>query len=39
VLFWTGDNSPHAIWENSEEEAVGSTRNITQMLLEVFNPL
>lgn len=25
VLFWLGDNSPHAIWENSEQEAVGAT--------------
>jgi hypothetical protein len=36
VLFWTGDNSPHAIWENSEWEAVESTRNITKMMIEIF---
>lgn len=36
VLFWTGDNSPHAVWENSEWEAVESTRNITNMMIEIF---
>jgi len=32
VLIWTGDNSPHVIWENDHEEVVSATRNITEMI-------
>jgi hypothetical protein len=36
VIFWTGDNSPHVIWKNSEEEVVGATYNISMMIQEIF---
>ena len=32
VIFWTGDNSPHNIWENSEDEVIRSTKIVTDML-------
>jgi hypothetical protein len=38
VLFWTGDNSPHVIWKNTEEEVVSATFNISMMITEVFRP-
>ena len=25
VLFWTGDNSAHNVWDNSLEEVIGYT--------------
>ena len=34
LLFWTGDNAPHDIWRNTEEEAIASTANITKMMNE-----
>lgn len=37
VLFWTGDNSPHNIWENSVEEVIDSTLNITMMIKKYFS--
>ena len=36
VIFWTGDNSPHNIWNNSYEEIIDSTINITKMFKDVF---
>lgn len=36
VMFWTGDNSPHSIWENNEEEVIEATFNITLMMNEIF---
>lgn len=38
VLFWTGDNSPHVIWKNTEEEVVSATFNISMIMQEVFRP-
>lgn len=38
VIFWTGDNSPHIIWKNSEEEVVSATFNISMMIQEIFRP-
>ena len=37
VLFWTGDNSPHSIWDNTAEEVIDSTGNITKMMRAVFD--
>lgn len=36
VMFWTGDNSPHSIWENNEEEVIEATLNMTLMIKEVL---
>lgn len=36
ILIWTGDNSPHVIWENDHEEVVSATRNITEMIQFAF---
>lgn len=36
ALFWTGDNSPHSIWNNTAEEVIDSTANITKMMNTVF---
>jgi sphingomyelin phosphodiesterase len=35
-LFWTGDNSPHNVWSNSEEEVIQSTQGITKNLKDAF---
>ena len=36
VLIWTGDNSPHTIWDNDFEEVVSATANITNMIKNAF---
>ena len=36
VMFWTGDNSPHSVWENNEAEVIESTLNMTLMMKEVL---
>jgi len=36
MFFWTGDNSAHVVWDNSNEEVIGYTVNITNTLKEVF---
>jgi sphingomyelin phosphodiesterase len=36
VLIWTGDNSPHVIWENDFKEVVSATTNITNMIKNAF---
>lgn len=38
VLFWTGDNSPHTIWKNDEEEVIAASYNISIMIQDVFGP-
>jgi len=38
IIFWTGDNSPHTIWNNNEEEVVAATYNISLMIQTVFSP-
>ena len=32
IIVWTGDNSPHSIWDNTAEEVIDATANITLML-------
>ena len=32
IFFWTGDNSPHDIWQNDNKEVIDSTVNITLMI-------
>jgi sphingomyelin phosphodiesterase len=36
VLIWTGDNSPHTIWDNDFEEVVSATANITKLIKNAF---
>jgi hypothetical protein len=32
LIFWTGDNSPHNVWDNDNDEVTAATSNITHML-------
>ena len=32
ILFWTGDNSAHNIWTNTEEEVTGYTEAVTNVI-------
>lgn len=32
VMFWTGDNSPHNVYENTVEEVTNYTVHVTQMI-------
>ncbi len=34
ILFWTGDNGPHDIWENTQDDIIQSTKNVTRMIKE-----
>ena len=36
LIFWTGDNSAHNIWSNSNEEVIAATANVTQMIKDIF---
>ena len=36
MFFWTGDNSPHNVWANDNEEVGNSTYNITVAIQRVF---
>lgn len=36
MLFWTGDNSPHDVWENNNADVTQSTVNITNMIRDAF---
>ena len=35
-MFWTGDNSPHDIWENTNDEIIMTTKAVTNMVKEEF---
>ena len=37
IIVWTGDNSAHSVWNNTVEEVIESTKNITLMLQNTFN--
>ena len=37
IVFWTGDNSAHTVWDNTPEEVIESTANITKLLREAFD--
>lgn len=37
LFFWTGDNSPHNVWSNSDPEITTSTINITLAIMNAFN--
>ena len=32
AFIWTGDNSAHNVWDNTEEEIIEYTVNITQTI-------
>ena len=36
ILFWTGDNSPHDTWEQSNELVANYTIKLTQMIKDKF---
>jgi sphingomyelin phosphodiesterase len=36
ILFWTGDNSPHDIWESSNQDVTLSTYNLTTIMQRAF---
>lgn len=36
IFLWTGDNSAHDVWKNTEEEIISYTKNITQTLINAF---
>lgn len=37
MFFWTGDNSPHNVWANDNNEVSNATYNITVAIQEVFD--
>lgn len=37
ILFWTGDNSPHNVWSNSNEEVAEATASITKIIQAHFD--
>jgi len=36
VFFWTGDNSAHNVWSNTNEEIIEYVFNITETVKEIF---
>lgn len=36
IIFWTGDNSPHNVWSNTENEVIDSTISLTNMIKGTF---
>jgi hypothetical protein len=36
IFFWTGDNSPHNVWANNNEEVGNATYNITVAIQAAF---
>lgn len=36
VLFWTGDMSPHNVWENSNEEVMEVNYRVAKQMQEIF---
>ena len=36
IMFWTGDNSPHDTWANTEEQVKNYTTQITDMIKKTF---
>ena len=39
VVFWTGDNSPHNVWDNTYEEVTNYTDVVTQAIKDAFEGL
>jgi len=38
ALMWTGDNSAHNVWDNSWDEIINYTNNITYTIKDTFGP-
>jgi hypothetical protein len=36
LFFWTGDNSPHNNWENTNTEVIADVVNTTDTILNAF---
>jgi hypothetical protein len=36
MLFWTGDNSPHDTYANTEQQVIDYTLHVTTMLKDTF---
>lgn len=36
MLFWTGDNSAHNVWSNTNEEVIDYMVNITETIKQQF---
>ena len=36
VIFWTGDNSAHTVWDNTEEEVTNYTKVVTDYIKEAI---
>ena len=36
MIIWTGDNSPHNVWDNTEDEVIKSTVSISKIIDETF---
>lgn len=36
-VMWSGDNTPHDIWENTQKEVLDSTRNLTKFIQKSFS--
>ena len=37
MIFWTGDNSAHNVWDNTADESVAYTVKVSQMLKDAFD--
>ena len=37
LIFWTGDNSAHNVWNNNNDEVTTATVNLTRMIQEHFD--
>jgi len=37
MIFWTGDNSAHNVWDNTAEESVAYTVKVSQMIKDTFD--
>lgn len=37
MIFWTGDNSAHNVWDNTADESVAYTVKVSQMIKDAFD--
>ena len=37
MVFWTGDNSAHNVWDNTADESVAYTVKVTQMIQDALD--
>ena len=36
IIFWTGDNSSHNVWNNTTEEVIEYTKTITDTIKDAI---